>query len=276
MNAQIDISGIRLTTERLILRPWQVDDLADLFAYASVDGVGQMAGWTPHKDMEESRTILSHFISGKHIFALVYQGKVIGSLGIECYNEAVYPELASLQGREIGYVLSKDYWGSGLMPEAVGAAIQYLFESVTLDFITVGHFIQNDRSRRVIESWIRGYEQENYYQWMITVKEEGDGPIGSISVVELSEMTESAEIGYCIGKKWWHKHLMSEALDAVIRFLITQAGFQRITARHDLNDPHSGGVMRKCGMRYEGTTRRSARNNQGICDMDHYAILRGS
>ena len=131
-------------------------------------------------------------------------------------------------------------------------------------------------SRAVIESWIRGYEQENYYQWMITVKEEGDGPIGSISVVELSEMTESAEIGYCIGKKWWHKHLMSEALDAVIRFLITQAGFQRITARHDLNDPHSGGVMRKCGMRYEGTTRRSARNNQGICDMDHYAILRGS
>ena len=175
MNAQIDISGIRLTTERLILRPWQVDDLADLFAYASVDGVGQMAGWTPHKDMEESRTILSHFISGKHIFALVYQGKVIGSLGIECYNEAVYPELASLQGREIGYVLSKDYWGSGLMPEAVGAVIQYLFESVTLDFITVGHFIQNDRSRRVIEKsgfrYIKTVTFETQYGTVETSKE---------------------------------------------------------------------------------------------------------
>jgi len=151
MNAQIDISGIRLHTERLILRPWREEDLGNFFAYASVDGVGQMAGWTPHKNMEESRNILSHFIKGKHVFALEHQGKVIGSLGIERYNESLYPELSSLRGREIGYVLSKDYWGQGLMPEAVEAVVRYLFETEMLDFITVGHFIQNDRSRRVIE-----------------------------------------------------------------------------------------------------------------------------
>ena len=65
MNAQIDITGIRLTTERLVLRPWRYDDLEDFFAYASVDGFGLMAGWKPHRNMDESRNILSHFIRGK-------------------------------------------------------------------------------------------------------------------------------------------------------------------------------------------------------------------
>lgn len=151
MNAPIDISAITLRTKRLILRPWRETDLNDFYEYARVDGVGQMAGWTPHKDLEESRCILSHFIEGKHTFALEYQGKVIGSLGIEEYNETHHPELSHLSGREIGYVLSKDYWGQGLMPEAVKAVIEYLFETVRLDFILVGHFDWNRQSARVIE-----------------------------------------------------------------------------------------------------------------------------
>ena len=164
MNAPIDITGTRLVTDRLILRPWQEDDLEDFFAYASIEGVGQMAGWTPHRDIDESRNILTHFIRGKNIFALEHQGKVIGSLGIEMYNEALYPELSPLAGREIGYVLSKDYWGQGLMPEALKAVIRYLFETVKLDFIIVGHFIQNDRSRRVIEKNGFRYIQTTPYE----------------------------------------------------------------------------------------------------------------
>ena len=113
MNAPIDISAVVLQTERLTLRPWRETDLEDFYAYASVDGVGQMAGWTPHKDKGESQAILSHFIAGKHTFALEHRGRVIGSLGIEKYNEAHYPELENLRGREIGYVLSKAYWGRG-------------------------------------------------------------------------------------------------------------------------------------------------------------------
>lgn len=151
MNAQIDISKMILKTDRLLLRPWRETDLQDVFAYASVDGVGQMAGWSPHKDLAESRRILDGFIDGRHTFALEHQGKVIGSLGIEAYSEAHYPELAHLSGREIGYVLSKEYWGQGLMPEAVKAVIQYLFDTVQLDFILVGHFDWNRQSARVIE-----------------------------------------------------------------------------------------------------------------------------
>ncbi len=151
MNAQIDISTVALKTDRLLLRPWRETDLQDFYNYASVDGVGQMAGWIPHKNLEESQHILENFIKGKKTFALEYQGKVIGSLGIAEYDEEYYPELANVFGREIGYVLSKDYWGRGLMPEAVKAVIKYLFENVGLDFILVGHFEWNRQSARVIE-----------------------------------------------------------------------------------------------------------------------------
>lgn len=151
MNTAIDISAVVLKTQRLTLRPWQEGDLADFYEYARVDGVGQMAGWLPHESMEVSKAILTHFIEGKKTFAIEYRGKVIGSLGIEAYNEANFPELDALQGRAIGYVLSKDYWGQGIMPEAVKAVIAYLFEAVGLDFVLISHFRWNRQSARVIE-----------------------------------------------------------------------------------------------------------------------------
>ena len=151
MNAKIDVSNVVLSTPRLILRPWRQEDLADLNEYARVDGVGQMAGWLPHGSVEESQQILDMFRNEKKTFAIEFGGKVIGSLGIEEYDEEQLPEYRDRPGREIGYVLSKDYWGRGLMPEAVGAAVKYLFEEVGVDFIVCGHFTDNDRSRRVQE-----------------------------------------------------------------------------------------------------------------------------
>ena len=151
MNAPIDITNVVLRTPRLMLRPWREDDLEDFYAYARMDGVGQMAGWTPHRDLDESRGILAMFIEGKRTFALEYDGRAVGSLGIEAYPEKTYPDLAERRGREIGYVLSKDYWGHGLMPEAVGAVTRWLFDDQKLDFILVGHFEWNRQSRRVIE-----------------------------------------------------------------------------------------------------------------------------
>ena len=151
MNINIDITQVIIRTPRMILRPWRPDDLQDFYAYASVDGVGQMAGWMPHKNIEESERILNMFIREKKTFALEYNGKVIGSLGIEEYDEEALPEFTEKRGREIGYVLSKDYWGMGLMPEAVKAVIAYLFDEVGVDFLVCCHFTDNDQSRRVQE-----------------------------------------------------------------------------------------------------------------------------
>ena len=74
MNHPIDITNLVLKTDRLTLRPFRESDLPDFNAYASVDGVGQMAGWLPHKNMEESRAILHMFIREKKTFALEHQG----------------------------------------------------------------------------------------------------------------------------------------------------------------------------------------------------------
>ena len=152
MIAPVDVTNIRIETERLILRPWRESDVEDFYEYASVDGVGQMAGWLPHNDIEESRTILGSFIRDRKTFAIVLKatGKVIGSLGLEeREGETEVPE--NSMGREIGYALSKDYWGRGLVPEAVKAVIDYCFNKLGFDWLTCGHFIWNHQSRRVVE-----------------------------------------------------------------------------------------------------------------------------
>lgn len=151
MNIEIDISSVIIVTKRLVLRPWRLSDLDDFFEYASVDGVGQMAGWSPHKDKEESQKILNMFIEGKKTFALEYRGKVIGSLGIEKYREDTFPEYADKRCRELGFVLSKDYWGQGLMPEAVEEVNRWLFEEMKLDAVFGGHFAWNTQSARAQE-----------------------------------------------------------------------------------------------------------------------------
>ena len=151
MNKPIDISNLVLKTERLILRPWTLDDVDDMYEYAKVEGVGIWAGWLPHKDREESKNIVEGFIKHKKVLAIECKGKVIGSLGIETYEEKDFPELENLQAREMGFVLSKDYWGKGLMTEAVTEVIRYLFEDELLDAITCCYYVQNNRSARVQE-----------------------------------------------------------------------------------------------------------------------------
>ena len=150
MTAHVDITGVRLETERLILRPWTMDDMEDFNEYASIDGLGQMAGWTPHKTIEESAFVLNLFIEGKKTFAIELKesGKVIGSVGIE--EPDPDPETQML-GREIGYALHKDFWGRGIMPEAVKSVIHYCFDVLGYDFLTCSHFDWNMQSKRVIE-----------------------------------------------------------------------------------------------------------------------------
>ena len=158
MNAAIDVSDTILRTERLVLRPWRRSDLDDFFEYASVPGTGEMAGWGHHRSIEDSEAILQRFIEKKRTFAIEYRGpghlqpgKVIGSLGIEEYREKYYPELADKKARELGFVLSKDYWGLGIMPEAVNAVLHWLFSDIGLDAVTCSHFIRNRQSARVQE-----------------------------------------------------------------------------------------------------------------------------
>ena len=154
MNAEFDVTGIELETERLVLRPWEITDLDDFYDYARDPDVGPMAGWAPHKSKEESLLILAKFVKDKKTFAIVNKktNRAIGSLGVEyCYADGSFPELDPFKGRGIGYVLAKPYWGQGLMPEALRAVVGYLFAYLDYDFLLCGHFDWNPRSKRVQE-----------------------------------------------------------------------------------------------------------------------------
>ena len=126
-------------------------------------------------------------------------------------------------------------------------------------------------TKQVVANWVASYEKEDYYHWMIVLKET-DEPIGSL-LASIVGRAQSAHIGYCIGKAWWHQRIMPEALAAVMDFLFDEVGFHRIESMHDPNNPNSGKVMAKCGMKYEGTHRQADRNNQGICDACYYGLL---
>lgn len=176
MIAPVDVTGIRIETPRLILRPWRESDLPDLYEYARVEGVGQMAGWLPHGSPEEYRAILDLFIRERKTLALEAKetGTVIGSLGLE-EREAIPEQARTLCGREIGYVLSREYWGRGLMPEAVAAVSEYCFRVLGYDFLTCAHFTWNHRSRRVIEkcgfAYLGAGEFETQYGTQETTRE---------------------------------------------------------------------------------------------------------
>lgn len=126
----------------------------------------------------------------------------------------------------------------------------------------------------ILAEWVPQYEKDDYYNWAIVLKENGSQPIGNINVCHWREDGEAPEIGYCMGKRWWHQGIMSEALNAVIGFLFGCVGVERVVARHDVNNPHSGGVMRKCGMTFEGVREKSHQNNQGVIDTANYFIKR--
>ena len=154
MNANFEIGELVIETERLILRSFKQTDLHDFNEYASVPGVGEMAGWKHHETIEKTQEILDMFIKEDKTFAIVFKknNKVIGSLGVEKYGlEEKLTEFKSYYGREIGYVLSKDYWGKGIMTEAVGAVINHLFNDLNLDFLTCGYYDFNNQSKRVQE-----------------------------------------------------------------------------------------------------------------------------
>ncbi|MBU9712315.1 GNAT family N-acetyltransferase [Evansella tamaricis] len=141
----------QLVTERLILRDWQLTDSKDLYEYAKNELVGPNAGWLPHKNEEESKDIIRMFMRNNDTYAIVLkaENKVIGSIGL--HDRKPDESLAELKQREIGYVLNPNYWGMGIIPEAVKCLIKYSFTKLDLDLIWCGHFNFNHNSKRVSE-----------------------------------------------------------------------------------------------------------------------------
>jgi ribosomal-protein-alanine N-acetyltransferase len=129
-----------------------------------------------------------------------------------------------------------------------------------------------DVTLQQIDSLISKYAEPHFYQWAIVPKDLGE-PIGGINIVRSNMDTGSVTVAYRIGKAWWRKGYASEAFATVIKFLFEEVGVNRIEATHPLENPNSGKVMAKCGLKYEGTLRQAGKNTQGLFDELCYAIL---
>lgn len=146
-----------LETERLMLRPWRVDDAADaqaLFAYASSPDVGPAAGWQPHRSVAESAEIIRAVLSAPETYAVVLKqtDKPVGSIGLQkpCASVICTPGYQT-PALEIGYWIGKPYWGQGLVPEASRALMRHGFEDLDLQAVWGTHDMENAKSSRVMD-----------------------------------------------------------------------------------------------------------------------------
>lgn len=88
------------------------------------------------------------------------------------------------------------------------------------------------------------YLKPQGYAYAICLKSD-NFPIGYIKV----DMEEPHDFGYGLRKEFWHQGIVSEAAKAVVE-QVKKDGLPYITATHDVNNPRSGNVMKKVGMKY--------------------------
>ena len=126
-----------------------------------------------------------------------------------------------------------------------------------------------------ISSWIKEYENKFRYNWIVELKETGE-VIGNILDIKCDVINETCEVGYCYGSKYWGKGYASEALRAVIEFLILEVGCRLVEAKHASENPASGRVMEKAGMKKDAIlrARRINKYTKNINDLIMYSILK--
>jgi len=116
-----------------------------------------------------------------------------------------------------------------------------------------------EETKQALAGWIGQYEND-HYGWAI---EFGGKVIGRIHTNYVSRQHRRCELGYYIGHDYWNKGLMTEALSGVLEYFFNEVGLNRVEAIYEPDNPASGRVMQKCGMKYEGTLRQFFRCRDG-------------
>lgn len=140
-----------LKTKRLIFRKWTSTDAEILYDYAKDPDVGPIAGWPPHKSVEESIAIIKNVLNGKECYAICEKenGQVIGCIELRLNG---HTDMTDKDDEcELGYWLGKPFWGRGYMPEAVKEILRHAFEDLKMSTVWCGYYDENSKSKRVQE-----------------------------------------------------------------------------------------------------------------------------
>lgn len=120
---------------------------------------------------------------------------------------------------------------------------------------------------------MRRYRQDVPSSWGI-VDKTTRRLVGTIGYMDYREEHASVEVGYSLARWVWNGGYMTEALRRVIAYTFEAMDINRIEAQHELDNPSSGRVMEKCGMKKEGILRQRLYNKGRYVDVALYAILR--
>ena len=138
-----------LKTQRLVLRPWKESDAECLYHFAKNPKIGPIAGWPPHKNVEESLEIIKTIFSKKETYAITIEDKAIGSIALLFYPNTNH--YWKDKGVELGYWIGEEYWGQGLTVEACQELIRHGFEDLNINKIYASFRDENHQSKRVLE-----------------------------------------------------------------------------------------------------------------------------
>ncbi|MBQ8130661.1 MAG: GNAT family N-acetyltransferase [Clostridia bacterium] len=119
----------------------------------------------------------------------------------------------------------------------------------------------------------RRYRSDEPSSWGIILADTGR-LVGTIGYMEYNADNATVEVGYSLARELWNRGYMTEALACVIGYTFETMDVNRIEAQHELENPASGRVMEKCGMRREGVLRQRLYNKGRYVDVALYAILK--
>lgn len=129
----------------------------------------------------------------------------------------------------------------------------------------------------VAEAWISRHQERfdsgRGLPLAITLGSTGE-LVGAMGLA-ISPQHLRAGLGYWIGREYWNRGYCTEAARELVQFGFEQLGLQRITGEHLRRNPASGRVMRKIGMRHEGTLRQHVQKWDRLEDIEFYGILKG-
>ena len=111
----------------------------------------------------------------------------------------------------------------------------------------------------LLKQWISEYANAEYYHWVIVNKAEKKA-VGYIYLNSINNVEKSAAVHYLLSRRLWNQGFMTEACRRVIMFAFDEIGAQKIASYHHINNPASGRVMQKCGMKFTGTKIRFSDN----------------
>lgn len=143
--------GNMMETERLILRRWTDADADSLFEYAKNPAVGPIAGWPPHKSIEESKEVIRNVFNGAECYAICEKDNNTAIGAIELMLNGHTDMTERDDECELGYWIGQPFWGRGYVPEAAEMLLRRAFQELGMTTVWCGYYDGNQKSKRVQE-----------------------------------------------------------------------------------------------------------------------------